>query len=160
MKKVNNSVYSVITTNKRAYYSYFIEKEFNAGLLLEGWEVKSLRVGQVNISDSYITIRNSEAFLFGATFQALKETSSCVICDNSRSRKLLLKKNEINELCITIYQHGYSAIALSLFWQNAWAKLKVGVGRGKKQFDKRKSIKDQEWKIDKARMMKNKQMIR
>ncbi|VFP83324.1 SsrA-binding protein [Candidatus Erwinia haradaeae] len=156
MKKVNNSVSTIITTNKYAYYSYFIEKEFNAGLLLQGWEVKSLRAGQVNISDSYIILRNNEAFLFGSKFQALRVASSCVACETARSRKLLLKKNEINELCSTVHQHGYSAIALSLFWQRAWVKLKVGVGKGKKQYDKRRSMKDQEWKLAQARILKNK----
>ncbi|VFP80163.1 SsrA-binding protein SmpB [Candidatus Erwinia haradaeae] len=156
MKKANNFLCNIITTNKAAYYSYFIEKEFNAGLLLQGWEVKSLRAGQVNIRDSYIILRNSEAFLLGSKFQVLRVTSSYTICDTTRSRKLLLKKNEIYELYSKISQNGYSAIALSIFWQNAWAKLKFGIGRGKKQYDKRRSIKDQEWKLDQSRMMKNK----
>ncbi|MXP67235.1 SsrA-binding protein SmpB [Pantoea sp. Aalb] len=152
-KNIKNNC-NTITINKRARHEYFIEKEFEAGIELKGWEVKSCRAGKANISDSYIFICNNEAYLFNSTFQPLSYTNSYVACDPSRNRKLLLNKCELNILNKKVNIKGYTIIALSFYWSNAWAKIKIGIARGKKEYDKRVHIKNREWNIDKARLIK------
>ncbi len=154
-KKAHKPGSATIALNKRARHEYFIEEEFEAGLSLQGWEVKSLRAGKANISESYILLRDGEAFLFGATFQPLIGASTHVVCDPTRNRKLLLKERELSSLFGSVNRDGYTIVPLSLYWKNAWAKLKIGVARGKKEHDKRADIKDREWKMDKARIMKS-----
>lgn len=124
-------------------------------MALQGWEVKSLRAGKANISDSYVIMRDGEAYLFGATITPLNVASSHVVCDPTRTRKLLLKQRELDSLYGQINRDGYTVVALSLYWKNAWCKIKIGVAKGKKDHDKRDTIKDREWKLDKARIMKN-----
>ncbi|WP_413739085.1 SsrA-binding protein SmpB [Sodalis sp. RH21] len=154
-KKAYKPGSATIAQNKRARHEYFIEEEFEAGLALQGWEVKSLRAGKANISDSYVLLKDGEAFLFGATFQPLMAASSHVVCDPMRTRKLLLNKREINSLFGRVNREGYTVVALSLYWKNAWTKVKIGVAKGKKDFDKRDDIKTREWQVDKARIMKH-----
>ncbi|QCP60523.1 SsrA-binding protein SmpB [Pantoea sp. SO10] len=154
-KKVNKPGSATIALNKRARHEYFIEEEFEAGMSLQGWEVKSLRAGKANISDSYILFRDGEAYLFGSTFQPLAVASTHVVCDPTRSRKLLLKQRELDSLYGRVNREGFTVVALSMYWKNAWAKLKIGVARGKKEHDKRDDVKEREWKMDKARIMKN-----
>ncbi len=154
-KKAHKPGSATIALNKRARHEYFIEEEFEAGLALQGWEVKSLRAGKANISDSYILLRDGEAYLFGATFQPLSVASSHVVCDPTRNRKLLLNPRELDSLYGRVNREGNTVIALSLYWKNAWCKLKIGVARGKKQHDKREDVKSREWQLDKARIMKN-----
>jgi len=154
-KKAHKPGSATIALNKRARHEYFIEEEFEAGLSLQGWEVKSLRAGKANISDSYILLRDGEAYLFGSTFQPLAVASTHVVCDPTRSRKLLLKQRELDSLYGRVNREGFTVVALSLYWKNAWAKLKIGVARGKKEHDKRDDVKEREWKMDKARIMKN-----
>ena len=154
-KKAHKPGSATIAQNKRARHEYFIEEEFEAGLSLQGWEVKSLRAGKANISDSYIMLRDGEAYLFGSTFQPLSVASSHYVCDPTRSRKLLLKKRELDSLIGKANRDGFTIVALSMYWKNAWAKLKIGVAKGKKEHDKRDDIKDREWKLDKARIMKH-----
>lgn len=154
-KKANKSGSATIAMNKRARHEYSIEDEFEAGLSLQGWEVKSLRAGKANISDSYIMLRDGEAYLFGSTFQPLSVASSHYVCDPTRSRKLLLKKRELDTLIGKANRDGYTIVALSMYWKNAWAKLKIGLAKGKREHDKRDDIKDREWKLDKARIMKH-----
>ncbi|KAA5968080.1 SsrA-binding protein SmpB [Pantoea sp. ICBG 1758] len=154
-KKAHKPGSATIALNKRARHEYFVEEEFEAGLSLQGWEVKALRAGKANISESYIMLRDGEAFLFGATFQPLIGASTHVVCDPTRTRKLLLKERELASLFGSVNRDGYTIIPLSLYWKNAWAKLKIGVARGKKEHDKRSDIKDREWKMDKARIMKS-----
>ncbi|HCH7935597.1 MULTISPECIES: SsrA-binding protein SmpB [Providencia] len=146
---------ATIAMNKRARHEYSIEEEFEAGLSLQGWEVKSLRAGKANIGDSYVLLRNGEAYLFGANFTPLTVASSHVVCDPTRSRKLLLNQRELDTLYGKVNREGYTVIALSLYWKNAWCKVKIGVARGKKAHDKRSDIKDREWQLDKARIMKH-----
>lgn len=146
---------ATIAMNKRARHEYFIEEEFEAGLALQGWEVKALRAGKANISDSYVVFNRGEAYLFGATITPLNVASSHVISDPTRTRKLLLNKRELDSLFGKVNREGYTVVALSLYWKNAWAKVKVGVAKGKKMHDKRTDIKDREWKVDQARIMKN-----
>ncbi|HEY0208579.1 SsrA-binding protein SmpB [Acerihabitans sp.] len=154
-KKAYKPGSATIAQNKRARHEYFIEEEFEAGLALQGWEVKSLRAGKANISDSYVLLKDGEAFLFGATFQPLMAASSHVVCDPMRTRKLLLNKREISSLFGRVNREGYTVVALSLYWKNAWTKVKIGVAKGKKDFDKREDVKSREWQVDKARIMKN-----
>ncbi|OAT35051.1 SsrA-binding protein SmpB [Proteus myxofaciens] len=154
-KKSHKPGSATIALNKRARHEYFIEDEIEAGLSLQGWEVKSLRAGKANISDSYVVMRDGEAYLFGATITPLNVASTHVVCDPTRTRKLLLKQRELDTLYGQINREGYTVVALSLYWKNAWCKIKVGVAKGKKDHDKRDTIKDREWKLDKARIMKN-----
>ncbi|AUH02065.1 SsrA-binding protein SmpB [Pectobacteriaceae bacterium CE70] len=154
-KKAYKPGSATIAQNKRARHEYFIEEEFEAGLTLQGWEVKSLRAGKANISDSYVTFMNGEAYLFGATITPLNVASSHVVCDPTRSRKLLLNKRELDSLIGRVSREGYTVVALSMYWKNAWSKVKIGVAKGKREHDKRDDIKEREWKLDKARIMKN-----
>ncbi|WP_062814237.1 SsrA-binding protein SmpB [Proteus mirabilis] len=154
-KKSHKPSSATIALNKRARHEYFIEDEIEAGLSLQGWEVKSLRAGKANISDSYVIMRDGEAYLFGATITPLNVASTHVVCDPTRTRKLLLKQRELANLYGQINRDGYTVVALSLYWKNAWCKIKIGVAKGKKDHDKRDTIKDREWKLDKARIMKN-----
>ncbi|EMH0428775.1 TPA: SsrA-binding protein SmpB [Proteus mirabilis] len=154
-KKSHKPGSATIALNKRARHEYFIKDEIEAGLSLQGWEVKSLRAGKANISDSYVIMRDGEAYLFGATITPLNVASTHVVCDPTRTRKLLLKQRELANLYGQINRDGYTVVALSLYWKNAWCKIKIGVAKGKKDHDKRDTIKDREWKLDKARIMKN-----
>lgn len=154
-KKANKAGSATIALNKRARHEYFIEAEIEAGLELQGWEVKSLRVGKVNISDSYVLLKGGEAWLFGATITPLNVASTHIVCDPMRTRKLLLNKRELASLFGNINKEGYTVVALSMYWKNAWAKVKIGIAKGKKQHDKRDDIKAREWERNKARIMKN-----
>ncbi|WP_392566804.1 SsrA-binding protein SmpB [Utexia brackfieldae] len=154
-KKTYKPGSATIAMNKRARHEYFIEEEFEAGLELQGWEVKSMRAGKANISDSYVIFKNGEAWLFGATITPLNVASSHVVCDPTRTRKLLLNQRELDSLIGQVSRDGYTVVALSLYWKNAWAKVKIGTAKGKKQHDKREDIKDREWQRSKERMMKN-----
>lgn len=153
-KKVKVSS-TTIALNKRARHDYFIEDEMEAGLELQGWEVKSMRAGKANISDSYIIFKQGEAYLFGSTIQPLNVASTHIVCDPTRTRKLLLKQKELASLFGKANRDGYTIVALSLYWKGAWAKLKIGLAKGKKQHDKREDIKEREWKVTKDRIMKN-----
>lgn len=146
---------NTIALNKRARHDYFIEDEIEAGLELQGWEVKSMRAGKANISDSYVIFKNGEAFLFGASIQPLNVASTHIVCDPTRTRKLLLNKRELASLFGKANRDGFTIVALSLYWKSAWAKVKIGLAKGKKQQDKRDDMKEREWKVTKDRIMKN-----
>ena len=154
-KKVHKPGSATIAMNKRARHEYFIEEEFEAGLALQGWEVKALRAGKANISDSYVIFKGSEAWLLGATFTPLNVASSHIVCEPMRTRKLLLNKRELDSIFGKVNREGYTVVALSLYWKNAWTKVKIGLAKGKKLHDKRTDIKEREWKVDQARIMKN-----
>ncbi|GKX52269.1 SsrA-binding protein SmpB [Budvicia aquatica] len=154
-KKVHKPGSATIAMNKRARHEYFIEDEIEAGLSLQGWEVKAMRAGKANIMDSYVVFRNGEAYLFGATITPLNVASSHIVCDPTRSRKLLLKKRELDSLFGLSNRDGYTIVALSMYWKNAWAKVKIGVAKGKQLHDKRTDIKDREWQVSKNRIMKH-----
>lgn len=154
-KKKPKQTSNTIALNKRVRHEYFIEDEIEAGLSLQGWEVKSMRAGKANISDSYIIFKNGEAYLFGATIQPLSVASTHIVCDPTRTRKLLLKQRELASLFGKANRDGFTIVALSLYWKGPWAKIKIGVAKGKKQHDKRDDIKDREWKVTKDRIMKN-----
>lgn len=146
---------TTIAQNKKARFEYFIEERFEAGIVLEGWEVKSLRAGKAQLTESYVILRNGEAWLLGAHFTPLVSTSTHVAADPSRTRKLLLNRRELDRLTGLVERRGYTLVALELYWKRGTAKLAVGLARGKKQHDKRASEKDRDWQRDKARVMKS-----
>ena len=154
-KKAHKPGSATIAMNKRARHEYFIEDEIEAGISLQGWEVKSLRAGKANIADSYVTFRDGEAFLFGATITPLNVASSHVVCEPMRTRKLLMNRRELDKLFGKVNRDGYTVVALSMSWKNAWTKVKIGLAKGKQDHDKRDNAKDREWAVDKARIMKN-----
>ena len=146
---------NTITLNRKARFDYFIEQEFEAGVVLEGWEVKSLRAGRAQLQESYVVILHGELFLIGAHFSALRSASTHVNPDPVRSRKLLLHKKEISRLIGAAERAGYTIVPLSLYWKHGMVKAKIALARGKKQYDKRETIKQREWERDKRRLLKS-----
>ena len=151
-KKTDNS--NTIALNKKARHDYFIEQSLEAGISLEGWEVKSLRDSRVQIKESYVILKNNELLLFGAHISPLACASTHVDPDPTRTRKLLLHRLEINRLRDKINQKGATVVPLKLYWVRGKVKLEIGVAKGKKAHDKRQDIKDKDWKRDKARALK------
>jgi SsrA-binding protein len=145
---------STIALNKKAGFDYFIEEQYEAGLVLQGWEVKSLRAGKVNLSDSHVIIKYGEAFLLGAQIQPLNTASTHCIPDPDRTRKLLLKQRELGQLIGSVERQGYTIVPLSLYWKKNKVKIKIALARGKKEHDKRDTIKNREWQRDRSRIMK------
>lgn len=151
---VNNKDSATIVANKKARFDYFIEEEFETGLVLEGWEVKSLRAGRVNITDAHVFIKRSEAFLLGAQIQPLPTVSTHYVPDPIRTRKLLLNRRELNKLIGSVERQGYTLVPMSLYWKNNKIKMRLALAKGKKTHDKRQSVKDREWNLAKQRVMK------
>ena len=151
-KKPNKS--DAIAVNRRARHDYFIEERLEAGLALEGWEVKSLRAGSAQLTESYVNIRNGEAWLVGAHFSPLRTTSTHIHADPTRSRKLLLHRGELDRLVGAVERKGYALVPLDLHWTKGRAKLTVGLAKGKKQHDKRAANKDRDWARQKERILK------
>jgi len=145
----------LIAENRRARHDYFIEKNFEAGLCLEGWEVKSLRDKRVSMNEAYAIIQNGEAWLVGATISPLNTVSTHITPNPTRNRKLLLNKRELDVLIGSIERKGYTLVPLNLHWTRGRAKLEIGLAKGKKQHDKRASEKDRDWQRQKARMLKH-----
>ena len=145
---------NTIARNKRARHDYFIEEEYEAGIALEGWEVKSLREGQAQLQESYVILRQGEVFLFGAHFSPLNSVSTHVTADPTRTRKLLLHAKEIGRLRGAVEGRGYTLIPLSLYWKRGRAKLKIALAKGKKQHDKRATIREREWNRQQHRLLK------
>lgn len=133
-----------IAQNRKARHDYFIENTLEAGLKLEGWEVKSLRAGKGQLVDSYVIFKDGAAYLFGAQFQPLLTTSTHVQADPLRTRKLLLKQKEIDRLMIAVEQNGYTCVALSLYWSHHLVKCEIGLAKGKKNHDKRDTEKSRD----------------
>ncbi|MBN2646526.1 MAG: SsrA-binding protein SmpB [Thiotrichales bacterium] len=150
----HNTPSKVIAQNKKARFDYFIEQEFEAGLALEGWEVKSLRQGKAQISESYILLKNNEAWLFGGLITPLITASTHSVHDPLRLRKLLMHRREIDRLIGQVEQKGYTLVPLNLHWSKGKIKLSMGLAKGKKLHDKRATEKEREWNRDKQRIMK------
>ena len=146
---------SRIADNKKAVFSYFIEERFEAGMVLEGWEVKSLREGKVQLTDGYVVVRNGELFVIGCQINPLRTASSHVNPDAVRTKKLLLHKAEIKRLTGKVEQKGYTLVPLNLHWKNGRVKCEIGLGKGKAEHDKRDTIKDREGKREVERAMKS-----
>lgn len=145
---------STIIVNKKAKFDYFIENKYEAGLVLQGWEVKSLRAKSVQLKESYIKIKNGEIFLFGCHISPLSSSSTHIHSDPIRTRKVLLHKSEISKLIGLVERKGYTLLALSLFWKKGKAKVDIGLAKGKKQHDKRASIKERDWQREQGRLIK------
>lgn len=145
-----------IAQNKRARHEYHIDEHYEAGIALEGWEVKSLRAGRINLGDAYAIVKNGEIFLFGASIVPLISASTHVIADDRRTRKLLLHRKEIDKLIGAIERKGYTLIPLSLYWKNNRVKINLGVARGKQDHDKRDTEKERDWNREKQRVMRSK----
>ena len=145
---------STIALNKKARHDFHIEEEFEAGIALEGWEVKSLRDGRAQLKESYVIIRAGELFLFGAHISPLPSASTHISPDPTRSRKLLMHRQEISRLIGAVERRGYALVPLAMYWKNGRAKLKIALAKGKKQHDKRAAIKQREWDREKQRLLK------
>jgi len=145
---------SRIADNKKAAYNYFFEERHEAGMVLEGWEVKALREGKVQLTDGYVVIRNGELFLIGCQINPLKTASTHVNPDSVRTKKLLLHKEQIKQLIIKVEQKGYTLVPLNLHWKNGLVKCEVALAKGKAEHDKRNTIKDREGKREVERAMK------
>src|SRR5690554_2942533 len=156
MSKKKKPSSNTIALNKKARHEYFLEDKFEAGLALQGWEIKSIREGKVNLSDSYVIIKDGEAYLLGSQIQPLNSASSHVVCDPERTRKLLLKKRELATLIGKTEREGYTLVATALYWKKCWVKLEFYLAKGKKSHDKRDTIKDRDWARQKERTLKHK----
>lgn len=151
-KKANSA--NTIAVNKRARYDFFVEEKLEAGLVLEGWEVKSLRDKRVQLKESYVLIKDGEVWLFGAHISPLSTVSTHIKADPLRNRKLLLHQRELARLIGAVERKGYTLIPLTLHWRRGRVKLEIGLAKGKKQYDKRASDKHRDWQRQKQRIMK------
>jgi SsrA-binding protein len=145
-----------IVENRKAFHDYFIEERFEAGLALEGWEVKAIRAGRVQLKEAYVVLKGGEVFLIGAHISPLTSASTHVTPDPVRTRKLLLHAEEIQRLIGKVERAGYALVPLNLHYKKGRIKLEIGLARGKKQHDKRATEKDREWEREKARLMRAK----
>lgn len=145
---------TTIALNKRARHEYYIEQRFEAGIALEGWEVKALRAGRINFTDSYALVKNGEIFLFGASIPPLSTASSHVRADERRTRKLLLHRREIDELIGAVERKGYTLVPTAMYWKGNRVKLEIGLARGKQAHDKRAAIKERDWEREKQRALR------
>jgi SsrA-binding protein len=146
---------SRIADNKKAAYNYFFEERFEAGMVLEGWEVKAVRDGKVQLTDGYVVIREGELYLIGCQVNPLKTASTHITPDSVRTKKLLLKKDDIRRLIIKAEQKGYTLVPLNLHWKNGKIKCEIALAKGKAEHDKRDTIKDREGKREVERAMKS-----
>jgi SsrA-binding protein len=144
-----------IVQNRKATHDYFIEERYEAGLALDGWEVKSIRAGRAQIADGYVTVKGGELFLIGAHVSPLPTVSTHFIPDPTRSRKLLLHAEEIRRLIGKVEQRGYTLVPLDLHYKKGRIKLEIGLARGKLQHDKRADQKEKEWNREKQRLLRS-----
>ena len=154
-KKSSKTPGSTIALNKRARHDYSIEDRFEAGLVLEGWEVKSLREGHVQINDTYVMVKDGEIWWLGGLITPLLSASTHVHPQPTRSRKLLLHRREIDKLIGAVERKGYTLVPLAMYWKKGRAKLEIGLAKGKKDHDKRAADKDRDWGREKERILKH-----
>lgn len=143
-----------IAENRKARFDFFIEDTYEAGIALQGWEVKSLRAGRAQLKEAYVFVKNGEAFLYGAHISALPTASTHFIPEPLRTRKLLLNRAEIDQLGIAVDRKGYTIAPLELYWKKGHAKLRIGLAKGKQDHDKRHTEKERDWQREKARLMR------
>lgn len=143
-----------VAVNRAARHDYFIEERFEAGLVLQGWEVKSLRAGRLQLKEAYVLLKDGEAYLFGAHISALPTASTHIIPDPMRTRKLLLHRAQLHDLISAVDRRGYTLMPMALYWKKGRAKLEIGVAKGKKEYDKRAEEKDRDWAREKHRILK------
>ncbi|MHC4710857.1 MAG: SsrA-binding protein SmpB [Planctomycetota bacterium] len=153
--KKNTTPSLTIARNKKARHEFSVEESFEAGLALEGWEVKSLREGRAQLTESYVHIRDGEAWLLGAHIAPLTTASTHVQADPTRTRKLLLHRQQLDRLIGAVERKGYTLVPLNLHWSKGKAKLDIGLAKGKKRHDKRATEKDRDWKRQQARILKS-----
>jgi len=143
-----------IVDNKKAFHDYFVEERYEAGLVLEGWEVKAIRAGRANIKEAYVILKGAEPFVIGMHVSPLPTASTHVKPDPTRSRKLLLNAEEIRKLIGKVEQRGYTLVPLDLHYAKGRVKLQIGLAKGKKQYDKRDTEKDRDWQREQQRLMR------
>ena len=153
-KNKKSSTPGTIAQNRRARHDYHLEQKFEAGIALQGWEVKAIRQGHVQLGEAYVTLHQGEAYLNGATITPLASASTHVVAEPQRNRKLLLHARELAQIFSATQQKGYTCVPLAMYWKNNKVKLEIALGKGKQQFDKRASKREQDWQRDKQRLMK------
>jgi len=159
VKQASNQAFrpshATIARNKKAAFNYFVEERFEAGLALRGWEVKSLRAGKAQLSEAYVILRDGEVWLLGARVTPLNSASSHVEANPARTRKLLMRRREIDRLRGLVERRGFALVPLELYWKQGRAKLAVGLARGKRKRDKRAAEKDRDWARNRERILKH-----
>jgi SsrA-binding protein len=145
-----------IADNRKAYHDYFIEEKYEAGIVLDGWEVKAIRAGRANIGEAYVIVKDGALYLIGSHITPLQTASTHVHPDPTRTRKLLLRAEEVSRLIGRVERAGYTLVPLDLHYRNGWIKLEIGLAKGKKQHDKREAEKDRDWQREKQRLIRNK----
>ncbi len=143
-----------ITTNKKAFHDFFVEEKFEAGIVLEGWEVKAIRAGRVQVKEAYVVVKNGEIWLLGMHITPLSEASTHVHPDPVRTRKLLLHEREIAKLIGKVERAGYTLVPVDLHYTRGRVKVEIGLAKGKKQHDKRATEQDKDWKREQGRLLK------
>ena len=151
----SKTVDTTIIANKRARHDYYIEDTFEAGVALLGWEVKSLRMKKVQLTDSYVLLKGGEAFLLGCHITPLNTANTHVIADPDRTKKLLLKTKELAKLIAAVQQKGHTCVATKMYWKGHLVKVQIALAKGKQDHDKRAAKKDQEWAVDKQRIVRH-----
>lgn len=152
----SSSPTKTIALNRKALHDYTLEQRFEAGVVLAGWEVKSIRAAKIQIADSYVLIKRGEAWLIGSNITPLLSASTHVKAEPDRTRKILLHRKELNTLLGLTERRGYTLIPLSIYWKQGRVKLEIGLAKGKKNYDKRETEKDREWQREKQRLFKHK----
>ena len=143
-----------IADNKKALFNYHIEDRYEAGMVLQGWEVKAIRLGKVQLTDGYVIVRDGELFLIGCQINPIRTTSTYITAEAARTKKLLLKKEEINRLIGKVDQKGFTLVPLNMHWKNGKVKCEIGLAKGKAEHDKRDTVKEREGKREVERAMK------
>jgi SsrA-binding protein len=143
-----------IVENKKAFHDYFVEERYEAGMVLEGWEVKAIRAGRVQLKEAYVVLNKGEPFVIGMHVSALPTASTHVKPDPTRSRKLLLNADEISKLIGKVEQRGYTLVPLDLHYTKGRVKLQIGLAKGKKQYDKRETEKERDWQREQQRLLR------
>ena len=153
-KQDKDSHAGTIAVNRRARHDYFIDERYEAGIALLGWEVKALRAGRLQLAEGYVLMKGDEAWLLGSHITPLNSASTHVVADPTRTRKLLLKRREIDHLVGAVERKGHTVVPLSMYWKDGRAKLEIGLARGKKEHDKRAAEKDRDWQLEKAQTLR------
>ena len=153
-KPDKNKATGTIALNKRARHEYHLEQRYEAGIALQGWELKAIRAGRANITEAYAVIRHGELFLFGAQITPLIQASSHVVADDRRTRKLLLHRHEIDKLIGRVQRDGYTLVPTAMYWSGNKVKLEIALAKGKKEHDKRDTEKERDWQREKQRTMR------
>lgn len=143
-----------IVQNRKAYHDYFIEEKYEAGMVLEGWEVKSIRAGRVQIAEAYVIVKDGAVYLIGSHITPLTSASTHVKPDPVRTRKLLLKEEELSRLIGKVERAGYTLVPLDMHYRKGWIKIEIGLAKGKKQHDKREAEKERDWQREKQRLLR------